>query len=175
MARRDSWQAEEDRLLVTTVLTYIKEGKTQLQAFDHVSSVLGRTVAGVGFRWNGTLRKHYEDNMAEAKRFRKLQKHNLNVQANKPIDRVQSPSDSVDILINELLTMDSFNKQTTNKINAVKHSMRLLEEQMTHLRQQLSKPVITPEIDTEDIKALKLMFKKANEIMQRQESKKPAI
>ncbi|MBD7969578.1 hypothetical protein [Paenibacillus gallinarum] len=71
--------------------------------------------------------------------------------------------------------MDTLNKQTTSRINAVKHSIRLLEEQMTHVRQQLSKPIAAPEIDTEDIKALKLMFKKANEIMQQQESKKPAI
>ena len=175
MARRDSWQAEEDHLLVTTVLTYIKEGKSQLQAFEHVSTVLGRTFAGVGFRWNGTLRKQYEGDIAEAKRVKKLQKHNTNVQINTPIDQVQAPSDSIDVLFDELLTMDTFNKQITNKINAVKHSIRLLEEQMTHLRQQPSKPDIAPEIDTEDIRALKLMFKKANEIMQQQENKKPAI
>lgn len=170
--RKDSWQADEDLFLTNTVLTYIKEGKTQLQAFDHVSSVLERTVAGVGFRWNGTLRKRYEDNISEAKRFKKLKKHTPKVQSR---DEEQSSSDSVDILIDELISLDTLNKQTTSKIDAIKHSLRLLDDQMTRLRQQLSKPIVTPEIDSEDIKALKLMFKKANEIMQQQESKKPAI
>lgn len=170
--RKDSWQAVEDRLLANTVLTYIKEGKSQLQAFENVSSVLGRTAAGVGFRWNGTIRRYYEDDIADSKRIKKLQKSNPIVQANKPTD---APSDSIDVLIDELISMDNINKETISKIEAIRHSMRLLEEQLGDLRYQLSKPVITPEIDNEDIRALKLMFKKANEIMQQQENKKPAI
>lgn len=170
--RKDSWQAVEDRLLANTVLTYIKEGKSQLQAFENVSSVLGRTAAGVGFRWNGTIRRYYEDDIVDAKRIKKLQEINPIVQANKPTD---APSDSIDVLIDELISMDNTNKETISKIEAIRHSMRLLEEQLGNLRYQLSKPIITPEIDSEDIRALKLMFKKANEIMQQQENKKPAI
>lgn len=176
--RRDSWQEDEDRLLTNTVLAYIKEGESQLKAFKKVSEVLGRTAAGVGFRWNGTLRKHYEDDIAEAKRIKKMQKNNRIVQTKAPIDKVYVASDKIDVLdvlIEELIYMDDANKQMVNKIGAVKHSLRLLDDQMVHLRQQLSTPVATPEVDSEDIRALKLMFKKANEIIKQQENKKPAI
>jgi len=57
--RKDSWTEEDDKVLVDTVLTYIREGKTQLQAFEETATILGRTKQACGFRWNKTLRKQY--------------------------------------------------------------------------------------------------------------------
>lgn len=57
--RKDSWTVEDDKVLADTVLTFVREGKTQLQAFVEAATILGRTRQACGFRWNKTLRKQY--------------------------------------------------------------------------------------------------------------------
>lgn len=69
--RQDSWTKEEDVLLAETVLHYIREGKTQLEAFKKVGAKLGRTSAACGFRWNATIRKRYRRAIDQAKEERK--------------------------------------------------------------------------------------------------------
>lgn len=69
--RQDAWKDEEDLLLATTVLAHIKEGKTQLEAFQEVANQLKRTPAACGFRWNATVRKEYQKEIQEAKQNRK--------------------------------------------------------------------------------------------------------
>ncbi|WP_405102406.1 RsfA family transcriptional regulator [Oceanobacillus sp. FSL H7-0719] len=69
--RQDAWTREEDDLLAETVLQYIKNGKTQLEAFKVVANKLARTPAACGFRWNATIRKQYEGAIQSAKEERK--------------------------------------------------------------------------------------------------------
>lgn len=68
--RIDAWQKSEDEYLVNTVLRYIREGKTQLLAFDDVGVKLERTPGACAFRWNKELRKDYEEEIKEARRDR---------------------------------------------------------------------------------------------------------
>ncbi|MBE3596014.1 MAG: RsfA family transcriptional regulator [Hydrogenibacillus sp.] len=65
--RQDAWREEEDLLLAETVLRHIREGSTQLKAFEECQTALGRTAAACGFRWNSVVRKHYEDDILLAK------------------------------------------------------------------------------------------------------------
>jgi RsfA family transcription factor len=69
--RQDAWSAEEDLILAETVLNYIKDGKTQMEAFRDVAEQLSRTPAACGFRWNATIRKDYHEAIAAAKAERK--------------------------------------------------------------------------------------------------------
>ncbi|SER96709.1 transcription factor, RsfA family [Gracilibacillus ureilyticus] len=69
--RQDAWTKDEDVILAETVLHYIREGKTQLEAFKEAGNKLSRTSAACGFRWNATLRKHYEQAIQSAKNNRK--------------------------------------------------------------------------------------------------------
>ncbi|WP_217585694.1 RsfA family transcriptional regulator [Lentibacillus saliphilus] len=69
--RQDAWSRDEDMILAETVLRYIREGKTQLEAFKEVAKQLSRTSAACGFRWNATIRKHYEEAIQQAKQDRK--------------------------------------------------------------------------------------------------------
>lgn len=69
--RYDMWTPEEDELLAKTVLEYIETGKTQLEAFEHVGRVIGRTPAAVGFRWNNTIRHKNKEKVLEAKKKRR--------------------------------------------------------------------------------------------------------
>ncbi|QXE00521.1 RsfA family transcriptional regulator [Terribacillus sp. DMT04] len=72
--RQDAWSHEDDLLLAETVLRHIREGSTQLRAFDEVGDKLNRTSAACGFRWNAEIRNRYEQAVAIAKRQRKEKK-----------------------------------------------------------------------------------------------------
>lgn len=69
--RQDAWLKENDEMLAEAVIRHVKEGSTQLNAFDEVGDALNRTAAACGFRWNAVVRKMYEKQLAEAKKERK--------------------------------------------------------------------------------------------------------
>lgn len=72
--RQDAWSHEDDLLLAETVLRHIREGSTQLNAFDEVGDKLNRTSAACGFRWNAEVRNKYINAIDLAKRQRKERK-----------------------------------------------------------------------------------------------------
>lgn len=72
--RQDAWSHEDDLLLAETVLRHIREGSTQLNAFEEVGDKLNRTSAACGFRWNAEVRQKYESAIDLAKRQRKEKK-----------------------------------------------------------------------------------------------------
>jgi prespore-specific regulator len=69
--RQDAWTKDEDAILAEVTLRHIREGSTQLVAFEEVGEKLTRTPAACGFRWNSLIRKQYEKAIAEAKKVRK--------------------------------------------------------------------------------------------------------
>lgn len=69
--RQDAWMEENDILLAETVLRHVREGSTQLSAFEEVGDALNRTAAACGFRWNAVVRRDYEEELEEAKKERK--------------------------------------------------------------------------------------------------------
>ncbi|MHA6258938.1 RsfA family transcriptional regulator [Sporosarcina sp. CAU 1771] len=69
--RQDAWMEENDILLAETVLKHVREGSTQLSAFEEVGDALNRTAAACGFRWNAVVRREYDDELEEAKKERK--------------------------------------------------------------------------------------------------------
>jgi prespore-specific regulator len=74
--RQDAWTEDEDLLLAEVVLRHIRDGGTQLQAFEEVGRKLSRTAAACGFRWNSFVRKQYISGIELAKKQRKEQKKN---------------------------------------------------------------------------------------------------
>ena len=73
IARQDAWTHDEDLLLVEVVVRHIREGSTQLKAFEEVGKQLSRTSAACGFRWNSFVRKQYKSGIELAKKQRKEQ------------------------------------------------------------------------------------------------------
>ena len=65
--RQDAWSEENDLLLAETVLRHVREGSTQLNAFEEVGDRLNRTSAACGFRWNAVVRHQYEKALQLAK------------------------------------------------------------------------------------------------------------
>ncbi|WP_269475219.1 RsfA family transcriptional regulator [Bacillus sp. KH172YL63] len=74
--RQDAWTEENDLLLAETVLRHVREGSTQLNAFEEVGDKLNRTSAACGFRWNAVVRHQYEKALQLAKKQRK-QRHRI--------------------------------------------------------------------------------------------------
>lgn len=72
--RQDAWSHEDDLLLAETVLRHVREGSTQLNAFEEVGDKLNRTSAACGFRWNAEVRGKYDNAIDLAKRQRKEKK-----------------------------------------------------------------------------------------------------
>jgi prespore-specific regulator len=80
LTRQDAWSQDEDLLLAEVVLRNIREGGTQLKAFEEVGKQLTRTAAACGFRWNSYVRKQYKSGIELAKKQRKEAKKQLKLQ-----------------------------------------------------------------------------------------------
>ncbi|EOR22139.1 hypothetical protein ABW02_23085 [Niallia circulans] len=78
--RQNGWTKDEDLLLAETVIQFIKDGRTQLQAFEEVGKQLTRTSAACGFRWNSAVRKQHESAIKTAKEHRKQLKKGVNIE-----------------------------------------------------------------------------------------------
>jgi prespore-specific regulator len=76
--RQDAWTDSEDMMLAEVVLRHIREGSTQLSAFEEVGSKLKRSAAACGFRWNSLIRKKYNTAVEMAKKQRKELKKKTN-------------------------------------------------------------------------------------------------
>ncbi len=92
--RQDAWTEEDDLILAEVTLRHIREGSTQLAAFEEVGRRLGRTAAACGFRWNSLVRKKYES----AIKIAKAQRNQLKSKAGKKAlqeqsNRIAAPGD----------------------------------------------------------------------------------
>jgi prespore-specific regulator len=73
--RQDAWSEDDDYILAEVTLRHIREGSTQLSAFEEVGDQIGRTAAACGFRWNSFVRKKYEAaiQIAKSQRQKRMQ------------------------------------------------------------------------------------------------------
>lgn len=68
-SRQDAWTEENDLLLAETVMKHVRDGSTQLNAFEEVGDILNRTSAACGFRWNAVVRHQYEQALKLARKY----------------------------------------------------------------------------------------------------------
>lgn len=138
ITRQDAWTDDEDIILAETVLRYIREGKTQLEAFKEVAKQLSRTSAACGFRWNATIRKQYQEaiNFAREERkqgTRKISWDYLEQNKNQEKDTIETA-----ILLLEKMKYNFFDESDVAQKEpekVVKH----LEEKNERLTEQLSR------------------------------------
>ena len=89
--RQDAWVKENDEILAEAVLRHVKEGSTQLNAFEEASDLLNRTAAACGFRWNAVVRRIYEEELTQAKKERKERMRVLNAATKRRTNSVSPP------------------------------------------------------------------------------------
>lgn len=135
--RQDAWTKDEDILLAETVLRYIREGKTQLEAFKDVAEKLSRTPAACGFRWNATIRKQYQEAIQLAKEERK---QGTRKDMWKLVKTNQSEKDTIESAISLLEKMkDKFLEEPERASEAEKQKMEQLQKENMQLKEQLKK------------------------------------
>lgn len=154
--RQDAWLKENDELLAEAVIRHVKEGSTQLNAFDEAGDALNRTAAACGFRWNAVVRRLYEKELSVAKKERKerlrvlgnptrrrsqnvfLLQHDEGTQQAAPIPL---SSLSLDVVIAYLMRIqqtgtDVENTKWRHIANASTEKVRQLELQLTKLQDE---------------------------------------
>ncbi|MFC7060736.1 RsfA family transcriptional regulator [Halobacillus seohaensis] len=125
--RQDAWSHEDDLLLAETVLRHIREGGTQLKAFDEVGDVLNRTSAACGFRWNAEIRQKYEQAVDLAKKQRKEKKRN-EATFNQPVMVTQEDEETFIPSANETNTVENLESTTINLPEVIAYLTTLQKE-----------------------------------------------
>ncbi|MBD3106835.1 RsfA family transcriptional regulator [Bacillus sp. AGMB 02131] len=146
-SRQDAWTQDEDLILAEIVLRHIREGSTQLVAFEEVGKKLVRTPAACGFRWNSYVRKQYHSGIELAKKQRKERKK-LNYRNEEiPEDMSNHIADDTPetnttltlskvIAFLEKLQADGFDAVSENE--KIQKSLRQAEEENVALKEELS-------------------------------------
>ncbi|WP_067728282.1 RsfA family transcriptional regulator [Oceanobacillus damuensis] len=135
--RQDAWTQDEDIILAETVLRFIREGRTQLEAFKEVGNQLSRTSAACGFRWNATIRKQYQHAIQSAKEDRK---NGLKKDAVVSVNHEPKEKYTIDSAIQLLEKMKSQfpdGERAANKITEEK--IAYLEKENEDLKKQLER------------------------------------
>lgn len=139
--RQDAWSHEDDLLLAETVLRHIREGSTQLNAFEEVGDHLNRTSAACGFRWNAEVRNQYINAIDLAKRQRKERKRELAKHSN-PIPTMNSQSMPPKLETENTLIMEdeSFAVQENNSLTLqdVIQFLQSIQTDMFHQHQKVT-------------------------------------
>lgn len=179
--RQDAWTQDEDLLLAEVVLKYIREGGTQLSAFEEVGRKLSRTSAACGFRWNSFVRKQYKQGIELAKKQRKEMKKDgglpkPQMMENPSINEENSLNSDEQLTLSDVIAYlrryeQSEDTQGTLKDqnDRLKERLSLLEDENNRLRKE--KKEIEKQLDLvkEDYKALIGIMDRARKMMMLQE------
>ncbi len=119
--RQDAWTEENDLLLAETVLRHVREGSTQLNAFDEVGDKLNRTAAACGFRWNAVVRHNYEKALQLARKQRKQRQRLLGkdqggkkkILYQPPVPSLRDFENVTTAMENELMEMEPSTEETS--------------------------------------------------------------
>lgn len=118
-ARQDAWTSDEDLVLAELVLAYIRQGNTQLHAFEEAGRKLKRTAAACGFRWNSNIRKKYKEGIDLAKKQRNVNKKDKSTEVKEysvpGIENKELPTDDSIILSDAIL----FFQKLENELAAI--------------------------------------------------------
>ncbi|MFD1735708.1 RsfA family transcriptional regulator [Bacillus salitolerans] len=183
--RQDAWTQDEDLLLAEVVLRYIREGGTQLSAFEEVGRKLSRTSAACGFRWNSYVRKQYKQGIELAKKQRKeLKKEgSFSKLANREISLSQEQngeqqgvtltlSDVIEYLKtyeqteDEQVTLKEQNERLKARLASLEEENNRLQKENKEVEKQLS-------VVKEDYKALIGIMDRARKMMMLQDEGGP--
>jgi RsfA family transcription factor len=174
-SRSDAWTPEDDQRLADLVLNHISNGSTQLKAFEEAASLLGRTPAACGYRWNGVVRKDYRSEIEKAKEARK---HSS--QASAPTTpetaantnhAVQATSESIKDVIDFLQTYDAQYHKLRAYLTQIEQENEVLASRVEALEEQLStqqtplEQTVSPEQLEEDSRTLFAIMERARKLL----------
>jgi len=173
-SRSDAWTPEDDVTLAELVLKHIREGSTQLIAFDEAASLLGRTSAACGYRWNGVVRRHYDEAIRDAKQVRRKA---LEERRNRRPNRTQimlgeNHEFTLDLLIRGLRDFERRYHELSDEIALLSSERDALETRLTIAESlhreghHITLPPATPEQIEEDSRALLAIMERARKLIE---------
>ncbi|MFP7474299.1 RsfA family transcriptional regulator [Niallia taxi] len=171
--RQDAWSEDEDKLLAEVVLSLIKEGRTQLQAFEEVGKQLTRTSAACGFRWNSFVRKQYKAEIELAKEYKKQLKKGLTTIEDNVIEQKDMQNTELEIrterdfeeVIEYLKIIYRNSLMYENNLDRDENKVRELEETVYNLISENKKLEIQLSQLSTSYKALVELMEKAREMV----------
>ncbi|WP_353855864.1 sporulation-specific transcriptional regulator GerR [Bacillus sp. Bos-x628] len=149
ITRQDAWTQDEDLLLAEVVLRHIREGGTQLSAFEEVGKALSRTAAACGFRWNSYVRKQYQAGIELAKKQRKELRKKIGIHSSgmpqQALTKVEEKSSTGNQLtlreviqfLEQLEKDPSGPSHLREELKDAHHQLKALTEENEHLKRQL--------------------------------------
>ena len=140
--RQDAWSPDDDLILAEVTLRHIREGSTQLAAFEEVGQRIARTSAACGFRWNSCVRKRYDEAIGIAKQQR--QKRNYLKKQGMPavtVGETVQTADTAEMTESgkgEIATAESLSIEAVIRyLRQWKHSVQELSRQVRSLEKEL--------------------------------------
>lgn len=143
--RQDAWSPDDDLMLAEVTLRHIRDGSTQLAAFEEVGQRIGRTSAACGFRWNSCVRKRYDEAIGMAKQQRQKRNYLKKQGVGTAAEVGQLVSDDADTGKGELATAESLSleaiirylRQWKNAVQEMNRQIRQLEKEVKDKDEQL--------------------------------------
>lgn len=144
--RQDAWSPDDDMILAEVTLRHIREGSTQLAAFEEVGQRIARTSAACGFRWNSCVRKRYDEAIALAKQQRQkrnyLKKQGLPaLSSTETVLAEDAESGKNELVTAESLSMEAvirFLRQWKNSVQDLTRQVRALEKELKEKEELLA-------------------------------------
>ncbi|WP_223700334.1 RsfA family transcriptional regulator [Sutcliffiella deserti] len=139
--RQDAWTQDEDLLLAEVVLRYIRDGGTQLTAFEEVGKKLSRTSAACGFRWNSYVRKQYKSGIELAKKQRKELKKEQSLNLPEPVgidyNSLNSKFQGDNLTISAVISYLNHLEQLENEYTKLKEENYTLKRKIENLEKEV--------------------------------------
>ncbi|MDF0725295.1 RsfA family transcriptional regulator [Cytobacillus sp. S13-E01] len=170
--RQDAWTQDEDLLLAEVVLRHIREGGTQLSAFEEVGRRLSRTAAACGFRWNSYVRKQYKSGIELAKKQRKNSKKDTNTNENNseapvPIVTAKVQEDLDTPSLRKVITILEEYEQSQQKYEQLEQENKVLQELVLKLEEINEQYEQEKETLANNLEVIEEAYKALIEVMER--------
>jgi prespore-specific regulator len=177
--RSDAWNENEDYLLAQTVIQHIREGSTQLNAFEEVGEKLNRTAAACGFRWNSNVRKKYRADILLAKQIRQearntRKSHDRSISTQALVQYGVESQLSINAVISFLKDMRNTYHQMKTQIKQLKKKLEQTSSTLNDLHQERERLLNIlrqheeshPSIVDDDYQALLSIVEHANRLLE---------
>jgi len=163
--RQDAWTPDDDLILAEVTLRHIREGGTQLKAFEEVGERIGRTPAACGFRWNSCVRKKYEAAIQIAKEQRQKRKKAAGAAGSLSSENGEQGQQRA-FHQGDTLSIDRvirFLRQWKNTYQEMSKTIRALEKELKEKREEVERLRAENEKLTEQMSSVQTDFSAINE------------
>jgi prespore-specific regulator len=169
--RQDAWSPDDDLILAEVTLRHIRDGSTQLAAFEEVGRRIGRTSAACGFRWNSCVRKRYGEAIGMAKQQRQKRNYLKKQGINPAAVEEQGGTEAGEASKNEAPSVETISldaiirylRQWKNTVQEMNRQIRQLEKELKEKDEKLRELQEENERLTKEVSAVQSDYQVVND------------